>query len=55
MIERTHVILTNPDYYTVPQLEVEPNKLVDKLYGLKETEFALVDGRGKTIICEVIK
>ncbi len=45
MIERTHVILANPDIPSVHHLEAEINKFVYQLYGLTEAEIAIVEGR----------
>jgi hypothetical protein len=45
IIERVQQILAAPDSPEVPRLEAEIDRLVYELYGLKEEEIALVEGR----------
>lgn len=44
IIERTRVILADPDSPDVTRLEAEINNLVYKLYGLTEEEIAIIEG-----------
>lgn len=45
IISRVRTILADPDSPAVPRLEEEIDKLVYDLYGLKEAEIALVEGK----------